>query len=205
MPSRTSDISDLGVIRSVRGLVLGCGTLTKKISMPMAIAAVTISTASTPCMGSNSSSKAPRAGEKTLIMPSTAWLIPPNRARCSLGTINVVDAVRAGPWKTPAAERVSKIAMICQIWIAPVAKSTARTTVANATTRSAMIITSLRFQRSTNAPTNGPSRMLGTIAAVVAVASTVAEPVCFVTYHTRANCTNALPRSETICPIPIGR
>ncbi len=190
---------------SVFGLVLGCGTLTKKISMLIAITAVTTSTANTPCIGSTANNKAPKAGEKTLIIPSTAWFTPPRRLRCSFGTISVVAAVRAGPWKTPAADRVSRIATMCQIWIAPVAKSTARTTVASATTRSAMIITSLRSQRSTKAPTKGPSTMLGTIAAVVAVASTVAEPVSLVTYHTRANCTKALPTRETICPIPIGR
>ena len=35
----------------------------------------------------------------------------------------------------------------------------------------------------------------------VAKASTVAEPVVRVNHHTRANCTNWLPKRENACPI----
>ena len=55
-------------------------------------------------------------------------------------------------------------------------------------------------QRSTNAPAKGPMITWGSIATSVAVASTVAEPVDWVSHHTRANCTRPLPSNENACP-----
>jgi len=40
---------------------------------------------------------------------------------------------------------------------------------------------------------------------MLAVASTVAEPVACVSHHTKANCTNWLPKSEKACPTQMGK
>ena len=54
-------------------------------------------------------------------------------------------------------------------------------------TLSATIITTRRFQRSISAPMKGPRKIPGISAIIAAIASTVAEPVVLVKYHTRAN------------------
>ena len=66
---------------------------------------------------------------------------------------------------------------------------------------SATIMIRRRFQRSTSAPTKGPSTICGSSATSVAVASTVAEPVLLVSHQTRANCTSDEPTSEKACPV----
>ena len=87
----------------------------------------------------------------------------------------------------------------------PSIKDTISASVVNATSESETIITVLRFSRSTTAPENGPRKTCGSKATRVAIASTFAEPVWSVRYQTKANCTSPLPRSETACPIHIGR
>ena len=64
---------------------------------------------------------------------------------------------------------------------------------ANAIAESAMSMMCLRFQRSTRAPKNGPSTTCGNNPINVAVASTVAEPVVFVSHQMIANWTAKLP------------
>jgi len=59
--------------------------------------------------------------------------------------------------------------------------------MAPAATASAASITSRRFQRSTSTPAAGPSSTAGSMAARVAVVSTVADLVVEVSHHTSAN------------------
>jgi hypothetical protein len=66
---------------------------------------------------------------------------------------------------------------------------------------SATTITMRRFQRSTYAPARGERRISGIRATIVAVASTVAEPVNWVSHHTSANWTTLLPINEKACPV----
>ena len=90
---------------------------------------------------------------------------------------------------------------MCQSAAAWSRNSPARTAVARAIVPSATIITRRRFQRSTRAPATGPSTICGSSPISEAAASAVAEPVDWVTYQIRANCTRLLPNSENACPV----
>ena len=82
-----------------------------------------------------------------------------------------------------------------------VANKTISTAVANAMAVSATIMIRRRFQRSTNAPMNGPSTICGSSAIRVEVARMVAEPDLTVSHQTRANCTRPEPAREKAWPI----
>src|SRR5437763_11935090 len=75
------------------------------------------------------------------------------------------------------------------------------TRLASATSASERIMIQRRFQRSTHTPASGARTMPGSVAARVAVASTVAEWVALVSHHTSANCTSDVPKSDTACPV----
>src|SRR5262245_60308477 len=57
-----------------------------------------------------------------------------------------------------------------------------------------------RFERSTSTPATGARNTLGNTATIVAVASTVAEPVFSVSHQTSANCTSWDPNSDRAWP-----
>ena len=90
---------------------------------------------------------------------------------------------------------------MCQICTQPKAKSATKSRVDNAIPLSARIIMRRLFERSTTEPAIGPRNMKGSIPTKVAVANTVAEPVCFVRYQIKANCTSWLPNKENAWPL----
>ena len=72
-----------------------------------AIAAVTISIARMPCIGSQTSNSAPIGAAPMFIIPISTWFNPWMRDRCSFGTIKEVEACIADQWNKPKAERNS--------------------------------------------------------------------------------------------------
>ena len=84
-------------------------------------------------------------------------------------------------------------------------KRNAKKRVVNAISESAMIITFLRFQRSTRAPAKGDKIISGSMPISEMVVSMMADPVDSVRYHTSAKPTRRLPIRENACPIHIGK
>src|SRR3990172_6862962 len=87
------------------------------------------------------------------------------------------------------------------------------TTVESPAAKSLIIITSLRFHRSTNAPAIGASKTDGAKVNVPTRASAVAEPVICQAQIVSANWVMAVPTNEITCPnhttvkaaMPVGR
>ena len=82
----------------------GCGIVSGSMK-PTAMTAVPISTASTPCIGSISISRAPSGGDVILTTPWSIWFRPAARVRCFSGTMVATEASIAGKWKVCPMER----------------------------------------------------------------------------------------------------
>jgi len=138
-----------------------------------------------------------------LMIPCRVWFRPLTRVRCFSGTRRPVEDAMAGPWNAPPSKRIIRMMNTCHSWTVPAMNSSISTPVARATAESATIMMIRRLRRSMSGPMNGPSRIWGSIATRVAVASIVADPVFWVIHHTSANCTSDEPRSDNACPLQI--
>jgi len=85
---------------------------------------------------------------------------------------------------------------MCQIATEFIKNKKARKTSDNAVSASEIIRTHLRDHLSTNAPAKGAKKMVGSIAIIVPIAKTDAEPEERVRYHTSENWTRVLPNRE---------
>ncbi len=137
---------------------VGTGTNARAIN---ATTKVTMSMANTPAMPIAASARPARIGAPMVATDSASDNIPLARAYCSLRTIEPIAAAYAGNWKAAKAPVQAPSAYRCHTSSAPARYSASMTMVANPAPRSESAMTSLRFQRSTNAPATGLSNTEG--------------------------------------------
>ena len=112
-----------------------------------------------------------------------------------------MTACRHGVWKAAPTERSSSTTKINSVVSAPIHPAATMAKLAAEISRSEMIMIRFRLYRSMNTPINGPSTPWGRKPIIMAMVSTMAEPVWSVRYHTMANWRTELENCEKAWPV----